>query len=79
MSPLTLFGACAVTVMLIAYALEARSRWWIVVFAAACAASSAYGWLSGTWPFGVIEGLWSLIALQRFLRRPRVTAATDRS
>ncbi len=79
MSGLTLFGACAVSVMLVAYACEARSRWWILVFALACAASSAYGWLSGTWPFGVIEGIWSLIALQRYLRRVRATGVKDPS
>jgi hypothetical protein len=53
MSPLTLYGAAAVTAMLIAYACEHRSNWWVLVFALACAASSLYGWLAGTWPFGV--------------------------
>lgn len=63
---LTLFGACAVTIMLISYALEKRSNWWVLVFALACAASSAYGWLAGTWPFGVVEGIWALVALRRW-------------
>ena len=52
MSILTLFGACAVTIMLLSYALEKRSAWWVLIFALACTASSLYGWLAGTWPFG---------------------------
>jgi hypothetical protein len=66
MNNLTIFGACAVTIMLISYALEKRSHWWILIFALACAASSIYGWLSGTWPFGVVEGIWALVALRRW-------------
>ncbi|HVB76105.1 MAG TPA: hypothetical protein VNE38_21355 [Ktedonobacteraceae bacterium] len=64
---LTIFGACAVAIMLLAYALENRSTWWILIFSLACAASSAYGWRSGTWPFGVVEGIWSLVALRRWI------------
>ncbi len=63
------FGALAVTVMLTAYALERRSSWWILVFAVACGASSLYGWLAGTWPFGVVEGVWAVVALRRWLVR----------
>jgi hypothetical protein len=63
---LTLFGAFAVTVMMVSYALERRSVRWILVFAVACAASSAYGWFAGTWPFGVVEGVWALVALRRW-------------
>jgi hypothetical protein len=66
MSILTLFGACAVSIMLFSYALEKRSVWWVLIFAMACAASSLYGWLSGTWPFGVVEGVWALVALRRW-------------
>ncbi len=65
-NPLTLFGACAVTVMLISYALEKRSSWWVLVFAIGCGASSLYGWLAGTWPFGVVEGVWAIVALRRW-------------
>jgi hypothetical protein len=72
MSLLTLFGAGAVSIMLLSYALETRSRWWVFVFACACAASSLYGWLSGTWPFGVVEAIWAVVALRRWwhLRAP---------
>jgi hypothetical protein len=66
MSILSVFGACAVTMMLLSYALEKRSAWWVLIFALACAASSLYGWLAGTWPFGVVVGVWALVALRRW-------------
>jgi len=66
---LTLFGAVAVSVMLVAYALEQRSAWWVLVFALACGASSLYGFLAGTWPFGVVEGVWAFVALRRWHTR----------
>jgi hypothetical protein len=66
---LTILGAGAVSVMLIAYALEARGRVWILIFALACATSSVYGWLAGTWPFGVVEGIWALVAARRWYRQ----------
>ncbi len=69
MSYLTVFGACAVAIMLLSYALEQRSAWWVLIFALACAASSLYGWLAGTWPFGVVEGVWALVALRRWWMR----------
>jgi hypothetical protein len=68
MNGITLFGAASVTVMMVSYALERRSSWWIFVFAGACAASSAYGWLVGAWPFGVVEAVWAGIALRRWYR-----------
>ena len=74
MDRLTLFGLCAVTAMLITYALEPRSSWFILAFAGSCALGSAYGFLQGAWPFGLVEGIWTLVALQRWWRteaRPR--------
>ncbi|HZR65053.1 MAG TPA: hypothetical protein VFA85_07895 [Terriglobales bacterium] len=68
MNGLTLFGLIAVTLMLIFYALEKRSRWYILGFAAACVLSSAYGFLQGAWPFGLVEAVWSLVALRRWWR-----------
>ncbi len=74
MNSLTLFGAGAVALMLLSYALEHRSPWWVLVFALACAASSLYGWLAGTWPFGVVEAIWALVAFRRWwLRRAHQT------
>jgi hypothetical protein len=70
--PLTLFGALAVSAMLLFYALEARSATFVLAFAGACLASSAYGFLQGAWPFGVVEAIWSGIALRRWrVRRTR--------
>lgn len=69
MNLLTVYGAAAVSLMLVSYALEGRSPWWILVFACACAASSTYGFLAGTWPFGVVEGVWALVALRRWQQR----------
>ena len=57
MNALTLFGLCAVTAMLVSYALEPRSHWWILAFAASCALGSVYGFLQGAWPFGLIEAI----------------------
>jgi hypothetical protein len=66
---LTLYGALSVTAMLIFYALESRSPVFVLAFAAACAASSLYGFLQGAWPFGVIEAIWCLVALRRWAGR----------
>jgi hypothetical protein len=70
---LTLFGLASVTSMLIFYALEDRSPWYILAFAGACALGSAYGFMQGAWPFGVVEAIWSAIAIRRW--RMRVTNA----
>ena len=66
MDPLTLFGLFAVTLMLITYALEDRSPWFILAFAAACALASVYGFLQGAWPFGVIEAIFAGVAVCRW-------------
>ena len=66
MDRLTIFGLFAVTAMLVCYALEQRSRWFILAFAGACALGSVYGFLQGAWPFGLVEAVWSLVALRRF-------------
>jgi hypothetical protein len=69
MDNLTLFGLLAVTAMLVFYALEDRSPWYILAFAGACALASAYGFLQGAWPFGVVEAIWSAVAVQRWRSR----------
>ncbi len=66
MDALTWFGLFAVTAMLVTYTLEARSTWWVLGFAAACLLGSAYGFLQGAWPFGLVEAIWSLVALRRW-------------
>ena len=67
MSVVTLYGVCAVTFMMVMYALEHRGRRFIMGFAVGCLLSSLYGFLSGAWPFGVVELIWSVIALRRFV------------
>ena len=66
MDKLTLFGLFAVTAMVVCYALEARSRWFILAFAVSCVLGSIYGFLQGAWPFGLVEAIWSLIAARRW-------------
>jgi hypothetical protein len=66
MTLLTAFGAIAVSLMLAFYALEARSRWYILAFAGACVMASAYGFLQGAWPFGLVEAVWSVVAARRW-------------
>lgn len=71
MDGLTAFGAVALTAMLLCYALESRSHWFVLAFAGACGASSAYGFLQGAWPFGVVESIWAIVALRRWAGRRR--------
>jgi hypothetical protein len=66
---LSLFGLFAVTAMLVAYALEDRSHWYILAFAGACALGSVYGFLQGAWPFGLVEAIWAGVALRRWYVR----------
>jgi hypothetical protein len=66
MNKLSAFGLLAVTAMLIFYALEKRSPWFIFAFAIACGMGSIYGFLQGAWPFGLVEAVWALVALRRW-------------
>lgn len=66
MTLLNLFGLAAVTAMLVTYALESRSPWYILGFAGACALGSVYGFLQGAWPFGLVEAIWSMVAVRRW-------------
>lgn len=63
---LTLFGLAAVSLMLVFYALEQRSPIFVLGFAISCVLASLYGFLQGAWPFGLVEGIWSLVALRRW-------------
>lgn len=62
----TIYGVVAVSFMMGMYALERRGRRYIAGFALGCLLSSSYGFLSGAWPFGVVEAIWSIIALRRY-------------
>ena len=63
----TIFGATVVTLMMIFYALESWSPWFTFAFGLSCLGSSLYGWLAGTWPFGVVEAIWAVVAMRKFL------------
>jgi hypothetical protein len=63
---ITVYGVCVLTFMMVMYALERRGRIFTLLFAVGCALSSVYGFLSGAWPFGVVELIWAGVALQRF-------------
>ena len=69
MDSLTLFGLLAVTAMLVFYALEERSNWYVLAFAGACLLGSLYGFLQGAWPFGIVEAIWAGVAVERWHRR----------
>ena len=82
MSGITVYGVVVLVFMMAMYALEGRDRRFVAAFAVGCALSSSYGFASGAWPFGVVEAVWSVIALRRYLtlRNCRVagSAAGDR-
>jgi hypothetical protein len=67
MDVLTAYGLVVVIAMLVFYALEKRSHWYILAFAISCILSSAYGFLQGAWPFGLVEIAWTIVAFRRWL------------
>ena len=66
MDLLTAFGVASLTFMLLMYALESRGRVFVLGFVGCCVLSSAYGFLSGAWAFGVVEAIWAVVALRRY-------------
>lgn len=52
--------------MMVMYALESKGRAFVALFALGCVLSSVYGFLSGAWPFGVVELIWTFVALRRW-------------
>lgn len=80
---ITLFGSMAVGTMFASYWLEPRSRWFVLTFAGGCAATAFYSGLVGAWPVVVIEAIWGIVALRRFItrreqeRRTNVEVAAD--
>jgi hypothetical protein len=69
---LTLYGVVVLTFMMTMYALEPRDDRFVLAFALGCLLSSSYGFLSGAWPFGVVELIWCVIAVRRFTDGRRV-------
>ncbi|HET6875764.1 MAG TPA: hypothetical protein VFH70_13340 [Acidimicrobiales bacterium] len=70
---LTAFGVAALSFMMVMYTLEHRNRRYVLGFAAGCALSSVYGFLTGTWPFGVVEAIWTGVALRRWRLSPEAS------
>jgi hypothetical protein len=70
---LTIYGVTVLSIMMLMYAMEGRGTWFVAAFALGCALSSSYGFLSGAWPFGVIEAIWCVIAVHRFYRKYHAT------
>jgi hypothetical protein len=66
MSGLSIFGLFAVSVMVAAYALESRHAAFVLIFAVSCVLASVYGFLQGAWPFGIVEAIWSVVAVRRW-------------
>jgi hypothetical protein len=71
MNGLTLFGLVAVMLMLVFYAMEKRSPWFVLAFTGSCVLASVYGFMQGAWPFGLVEAVWSGVALGRWWRERR--------
>ncbi len=69
MDALTAYGLVSVSLMLIFYGLEERSAIFVLLFAFSCVMASVYGFLQGAWPFGMVEAIWALVALRRWLMR----------
>lgn len=63
---ITTYGVFALSFMMVMYALERRAAVFVLFFALGCLLSSAYGFLAGAWPFGVVEAVWSVVALRRW-------------
>jgi len=73
---LTVYGILALTFMMSMYALERRGDGFVLAFAVGCALSSAYGFASGAWPFGVVEAIWTVIAVRRWWTQSHGAPAT---
>ena len=74
---LTIFGSIAVTVMMVSYWLESRSKWFVLLFAGGSASTALYSGLVGVYPITVVEALWTLVAMQRFVRRHQDSLSRD--
>lgn len=65
---MTLYGVSVLTLMMVTYALENRHRHYVLAFSCFCVLSAVYGFLSGVWPFGAVEVIWSVVAFRRWLK-----------
>ena len=74
---LTVFGSIAVTVMMVSYWLEARSKWYVLLFAGGSGATALYSGLVEAYPITVIEAIWALVALRRFIERQQAATSGE--
>lgn len=65
---MTFYGVTVLALMMVSYALESRHRHYVLAFSCFCVLSGVYGFLSGVWPFGVVEMIWSVVAFRRWLK-----------
>lgn len=77
MDRLTIYGLFSVSLMLLFYALESHSSWFVLAFAVSCMMASGYGFLQGAWPFGLVEAVWSIVALRRWWQRRKGESVFD--
>jgi hypothetical protein len=75
----TVYGVVALTFMMSMYALEGRHHRFVLAFAVGCLLSSSYGFLSGAWPFGVVEGVWAVVAVRRYRQARTHRPSAERS
>ena len=73
---LTAFGFVAVTAMFASYWLESRTKWFVLTFAAGSAATALYSGLAQVYPIMIVEALWAVVAMRRFVQRHRREATS---
>jgi len=44
------------------------------LFAGSCLLGSAYGFLQGAWPFGLVEAIWAIVAARRLWQERQSSA-----
>lgn len=62
------FGFASVSAMVLFYAIESRSTVYVLAFAGSWLSAAAYAALIGSWPFALVESLWSVVAFLRWRR-----------
>ena len=71
LSFLTWFGLIAAVLMLITYAAEEISHWFVIAFAVSCVLGAVYLFLQGAYPFAALEAIWAVVAWWRWHKRRR--------
>ena len=61
-----LLGLVAISIMVISYALERYSSFFIATFALGCVLAAVYAYHLGSYPFLIAESIWAAIAFARW-------------